>query len=231
MSESNATYLEGLLRREDAPESDRIVEVLEREHLTAGVCPDWMCARGFEVADIESWGILYDRRDDSITIPVGREGFVRRYAPSSGRTFRYYYSTGLRRSNELFGCERILRFSNNLGIILVTEGALDTIWAVKHGYDSVAILGSFLSEYQVNLIAKLNPEEVCLALDNDKSGHEAAVRAEALVKNRLRLSYFPIPQGVKDLNEMRAEQLHNSFQYRVPVQLAKLHGIGPWEKK
>jgi len=67
----------------------------------------------------------------------------------------------------LFGYNRLLTLEH-IDYVLVTEGIFDAVRMWDYDYhNTVAILGSKISEYQAYLLSALAPEEIILMLDSD----------------------------------------------------------------
>lgn len=220
MSEPNSSYLENLLH--PAEKDELLEEIMDEEGLEV-FCPDWFKDRGFDESDIDRWNIKCGY-DCSIYIPLDN-GYIKRFSPPSA--IRYQYSVGLKKSEKLFGFSKI---SFPVRSIIVVEGPLDAMWGVKNGFNTVAILGSFISDIQMDLLSKLNPEEVCLALDYDAAGFKAVQIFERKNKGRFNITVLPIPDGAKDIQDMSYNQLQNSYNNRLPILIAKMKKQAYWRK-
>lgn len=81
--------------------------------------------------------------------------------------------------------------------ILLVEGYMDCISLYQGGVDNVcAVLGTALTEEQAKLL-RHQTEHVILALDADRAGQQATVRAiEILEKTGLKLNVLQVPAGM-----------------------------------
>lgn len=221
-SESDINYVKELLN--PSKEKDIPVEVID-DSLLNGDIPRWFLERGFDEDDIARWKIKFEPSTGSIIIPVGK-GFIRRWPPGSFK--RYEYSAGFNRKNELFGFNRLLEKSGSIESLMITEGSLDTMWAVKYGFDSVAILGAHMSEHQIKKIAQLNPQEVILAFDSDEAGRKVTISVAQQNRNRLNLYYLQLPTGYKDIQELSGPLLKQLMHHTKPISLLRLKQEGPF---
>lgn len=204
------------------------IEIMDEDVLIDDMWgPGWFRSRGFDEDDISEWHIMYEPSTDAMVIPVDG-GFIKRYPPSA--PIRYKYSDGLRKSFILFGYERLLE-KKDINQLLLVEGSLDCIWGTKYNYDTVAILGSSLSNKQMKKLAYLNPKEIVLCLDNDKAGWKAAQNISDMLKEKFHLSYLKIPDNHKDIQELNEEELHKAFNDRTDVLIMKLFNMPPFEAK
>jgi len=168
-------------------------EMIERMH--KGPDPyNYLQNRGFSEDTINYFEANYAedftgygyKNQQRITIPGHDElgklcGFIGR-TPIDAKP-KYLYSPGWQKSFTLFNLHRVKKYSEN-GIIM-TEGSLDVMKLHQMGYpNSVAILGSELSQYQYSLLKKYT-NKIYLMFDNDKAGTKANTHAMELVKDNL----------------------------------------------
>ena len=174
----------------------------------------WIFQREFTTGTLEKWGCKSNQYND-LVIPVKDAesvvlGWVTRRIQSIPK---YLFSTGFQKSKSLFGINH-LQNSNNAVLFLV-EGTLDAMWLDQQGYPSVAILGASISNAQIELISSLNPTEVVLCLDNDEAGRKGIFKATLDMGNRFMLSYIKLPNGYKDVQDIRhLDQLSKVIQNR-----------------
>lgn len=128
--------------------------------------------RGLDNTDVTYWGL----RDTGlgILIPIFNikdvlvGSAVRMKVEDKGH--KYSYNLGFKRNQVLFGIHK-LRLSYKA---IVVEGLFDAIVMHKHGHrDTVALLGTSMSESQVEILLNLGISEIILLLDNDRAGIEA----------------------------------------------------------
>ena len=158
-------------------------------------------------------GNLYDRFRGRIMFPLadarGRVlGFGAR-AMSEGRGPKYLNSSEsriYRKGRQLFGIDVARAHATKSGRIVVVEGYTDVLAMHQAGIrETVAIMGTALTEEQVIELAKV-AKRVILALDADRAGQEAMLRAARLAKDRdLELAAVEMPAGA-DPAELLAER-------------------------
>lgn len=183
------------------------------ESLANNVMPLWFLNRGFSWQTINNWGIKYDPVYDSVVVPVYWEdrlvGTVTRhtkeYLP------KYQNSPNLPRAEILFG-----KINHNAKRIYLVEGLLDCIWAEQCGFSALSLLGSSISNKQIEILRKHRFGSLILALDNDEAGKKAT---EETVKKLTKagyllpqLSFVRWPEGIKDANDCSPELLKQVFE-------------------
>ncbi len=175
-------------------------ETLLPQSFIADMYPQWIYDRGFNKEFLISWGCGTNIYEDLI-IPIREPtakvvGFVSRRQNVDPK---YMYSTGLKKSQLLFGADKI----QPSDFICITEGSLDTMWLQQNGYQSVALLGIHLSAMQARLLRSLPTKEFVLCLDNDKAGQVGREKALWRLKKIAQTSYINIPDPYKDVQDIR----------------------------
>mgnify|MGYP003631007965 FL=1 len=189
-------------RQEDAPLEEVVIDY------TKGEVPNWIFDREFTaktLIDAEAGtngrgGLVLPIRDDrGVTVgsvtrqPVGHEP-------------KYLYSFGLKKSKIVYGLYNV----NESSFVCLTEGILDTLWLKQHNFESLAILGASLSYKQESLLNSLHTSELILCLDNDETGISASQRIAAKLSKRRLVSFARLPEGYKDIQEIRDVNLLHS---------------------
>ena len=175
---------------------------------TNGYVPEWIFDRGFTKKALKRWDCGVDN-DNNLIIPIKNKesklvGWVTR---QYDREPKYLYSKGLKKSKVLFGEFNIEPCS----FVCITEGTLDTIWLDQYGYNSVAILGANMSTSQQEEVLKLPTDELLLCLDNDDAGKIGTDRIMSCISKRFVVSYIQLPNGYKDVQDIRNETLLNNI--------------------
>lgn len=101
-----------------------------------------------------------------------------------------------RKSRTLYGIERARPAMAKRGRAVVVEGYTDVLAAHQAGVEeTVAVMGTAITPEQVKLLAA-HTEEVVLALDADRAGREAMLRAQVVATGkRVRLRVAAMPEG------------------------------------
>ncbi len=175
-------------------------------------------------------GRIYDRFRSQIIFPLAdQRGRVRGFA---GRTLggddadrrpKYVNSPEselFHKGRQLFGADLARAPAAKVGSVVVAEGYTDVIAMSQAGVrNSVAIMGTALTEDQVSELARLAPV-VQLALDADSAGREAMVRAARMAAGRkLELRVVPLPPGEDPadlLQRAGGEELQRRIAESVP---------------
>ena len=168
---------------------------------------EYLLNRGFTSGVIGDWKILYNSVIKHIKIPVG-EGWI--YRTTGNIQPKYLYSRGLQKSKIIFGDDHFKHISYKRTVNIV-EGPLDCIWLHQNGYsNTVAILGSYLSEAQMKQI-KMWGREFVLCFDNDLAGRNATERAKELLGAE-KCSEIKLPETAKDVQELNKEELEKIME-------------------
>ena len=162
--------------------------------------PNWIFDRGFLPNTLLDWECGIDSWNN-LVIPIRDE--KSRLVGSVSRRMniepKYLYSKGLKKSKVLFGGYKIERCP----FVFITEGTMDAMWLEQNGYPAVAILGAHLSKAQQELLIQLPTDELVLCLDNDEAGQIGLNAAMACISERSVVSYVQLPNGFKDVQEIR----------------------------
>jgi DNA primase len=176
---------------------------------------------GFSVDELRAAGLVqkgrgggvYDRFRERITFPVrdarGRVlGFGAR-AMRSEQGAKYVNSAEgelYRKSETLYGIDRARGTIAKAGRAVVVEGYTDVLALHQAGVaEAVGVMGTAVTEQQVAMLSG-QVAEVVLALDADRAGQEAMLRAQRKAAGRkMRIRVAAMPEG-EDPAELIAEK-------------------------
>ena len=181
---------------------------------------------GFEVPELQAAGLVqkgrkgghYDRFRARITFPVrdprGRvQGFgARALRPDTKPKYLNSPEGELyRKSRTLYGIDRARAAMAKVGRAVVVEGYTDVLAAHQAGIEeAVAVMGTAITPEQLQQLARY-AEEVVLAMDADRAGRAAMLRAQRVAgskKLRLRVASMPAGEDPADmLQEGQAERI------------------------
>ena len=176
----------------------------------AGFSPEEL--RGAGLVQRGRQGGLYDRFRSRITFPVrdsrGRVlGFGARGMGDDAKPKYLNSPEGelYRKSRTLFGIDRARGAMARTGRAVVVEGYTDVLALHQTGIEeAVAVMGTAITPEQLQLLAG-HVEEVVLAMDADRAGRDAMVRAQRVAgPKKMRLRVAAMPQG-EDPADMLAE--------------------------
>lgn len=175
--------------------------------------PQWLLDRGITWGTINRWDIRYSPIWDSVTIPVKWQGnFVGTVTRNTIKEPKYENSENLPRNEILFG-----EINVNRNDIIVCEGAIDLLWLWQNGYNAFGLLGSSLSQTQVNLLRERNFGEIILAYDNDEAGRKGSKEATSILFSNgwmpQQITHIEFPEG-KDPNDCSPELLKTLYDTR-----------------
>src|SRR4051812_25588373 len=183
---------------------------------------------GFGIPELQAAGLVqkgqkgghYDRFRARIMFPVrdprGRvQGFgARALRPDSKPKYLNSPEGELyRKSRTLYGIDRARSAIAKAGRAVVVEGYTDVLAAHQAGIEeAVAVMGTAITPEQLQQLARY-AEEVVLAMDADRAGRAAMLRAQRVAgskKLRLRVASMPAGEDPADmLQEGQAERIKN----------------------
>jgi DNA primase len=198
----------------------------------AGYSVEEMRAAGLVQASQQGRGD-YDAFRSRITFPIcdarGRvQGFGgRAVLPDQKPKYKNSPEGELyRKRRTLFGIDRARPAITKAGRAVVVEGYTDVLACHQAGItEAVAVMGTAITPEQVRILAAYT-EEVVLALDADRSGREAMLRAQTVASGkRVRLRVARLPEG-KDPADLltdgdEAARLDAAERFRAAVEEAE----------
>jgi DNA primase len=167
---------------------------------------------GYSVDEMRAAGLVqrgqkggfYDRFRKRITFPVrdprGRVlGFGARAMGEGAAGPKYLNSPEgdlYKKSRTLFGIDRARSAIARRGRAVVAEGYTDVLALHHAGFEeSVAVMGTAITPDQLALLSG-HAEEVVLAMDADRAGEDAMIRAQRVAgARRMRLRVAAMPKG------------------------------------
>jgi DNA primase len=202
---------------------DRVTVGAQRD----GFSPDELLAAG--LAQRGRGGGLYDRFRGRIMFPLadarGRVlGFGAR-SMGEGRGPKYLNTSEneiYHKGRQLFGIDLARAHAAKAGRVIVVEGYTDVLALHQDGMrESVAVMGTALTSEQLAELGRTAPL-VLLALDADRSGQEAMLRAARAAEDRgMELRVVEMPAG-KDPAELIATGRKTEFADRIDRALTVL---------
>ncbi len=188
---------------------------------------------GYSVEEIEAAGLVlrsqkgrghYDRFRSRIIFPIrdarGRvQGFGAR-ALLPDQKPKYVNSPEgelYSKRRTLYGIERARPEIVKSGRALVVEGYTDVLACEQAGIGgAVAIMGTAITPEQVKLLSAY-AEEAVLALDADRAGREAMLRAQGVGGKRLRLRVARMPEGKDPADLLAAGEAASANAFRAAI--------------
>ncbi|HEY6780378.1 MAG TPA: DNA primase, partial [Thermoleophilaceae bacterium] len=187
-----------------------------------GFKPEELTAAGVAMTSRKDRGGLYDRFRGRIMFPLadarGRVlGFGAR-AMGEGRGPKYLNTSEnelYHKGRQLFGIDLARGPAAKRGRIVVVEGYTDVLALHQAGVEeTVAIMGTALTQEQLAELGRA-ASLVVLALDADRSGQEAMLRAvRAAREKQLELQVVELPEG-KDPADLIASEGATAFEQRL----------------
>ena len=181
---------------------------------------EYLYDRGLDDETIEKWNICYDKHEDRVVFPLFDSynniiGFNKRLVTkqTKGLNRKYIHSSDseiFKKSQYFYGMQFLDRSKD---YIILTEGAFDVILPQMYGASNViCALGTTLSEYQINVLAKLN-KEVIVVYDNDDKGMKTMKKVMPLLEsNNISAKLLVLPEG-RDLAEITLDIKYDIEDY------------------
>ena len=181
---------------------------------------EYLYDRGLDDETIEKWTICYDKYDDRIVFPLFDSygnivGFNKRLVTmqTKGLNRKYIHSSDsevFKKSQYFYGMQFIDKTKD---YVILTEGVFDVILPQMYGASNViCALGTTLSDYQINVLAKLN-KEVIVVYDNDDKGLKTMKKVMPLLESQgISAKLLVLPKG-QDLAEITLELKYGILDY------------------
>lgn len=131
---------------------------------------------------------------------LGKERWKKEH-PGNENYKKVLYPKGFNRGSYLFGFDDIVSGS----IVIINEGVREVMKAKQYGYNAVAILGSYMSNEQIRLLAELNPKIVVLMFDGDYVGYTITDKIASQLKEFFVVANSIVPFGKDPKNLLKEE--------------------------
>jgi DNA primase len=181
---------------------------------------EYLYDRGITDESLDKWWIGYDYREDRIVFPLLDSnksviGFNKRLVTpqTKGLNRKYIHSPDseiFTKSQYFYGMDYL---DKSKDYIILTEGVFDVILPQQYGVsNTICALGTSLSDYQINVLAKLN-KKVIVAYDSDEKGLKTLAKVMPRLKEAgISAKLFLLPEG-KDLADLSLELKDNLLNY------------------
>jgi 5S rRNA maturation endonuclease (ribonuclease M5) len=128
-------------------------------------------------------------------------------------TKHFWYANGQRIKNHLYGYHNFIK--NSAAIVTITESEIDCMRLWTLGIPAVALGTAHISQQQVELLFKLNVEELVIATDNDAAGRECAGTLEEIFAGTFRVTYFDFDNTIaKDISDLSSDEITLRYENR-----------------
>jgi DNA primase len=185
------------------------------------VALEYLTERGITGESIARWELGWLPEEKRIAIPARDENghlrFLIKRAVLPKQNPKYLYTEGFPKTSLLFGaCQIDLGMISSHGLIVV-EGSVGTILNHQDGLkNTVAILGTGISEEQRRIIARIRPPKIFLMFDKDSAGiRNIEIAASMLRKYPLFVVRFP--KGKSDWDSVTKEEKFRQIDRSIPL--------------
>jgi DNA primase len=191
--------------------------------------PDYLRGRGYTDETLQSYGVGYVQGDtlrydrdrtisirDYAAIPIRDEQdhlLAWCYRACHDTNLRYLYTPGVKIADLWFG----INLHADASSVVVTEGALDSMWVHQAGHPAIAMLGaSNKSPSKVRALTQYR--RVTLFLDHDAAGVRAVYELGEIIACRVPTLVARYPKGVtaKDPADLTPEQVTRAIKRAIP---------------
>jgi DNA primase len=200
--------------------------LIDYERHLPPVAIEYLKERKISSGSVAKWELGWLPDEKRIVIPVLDENqhlrLIIKRAVFARQSPKYLYfpektESGWGKTDLLFGAGQIdLEMVKFHGLVLV-EGSIDAIRFHQHGLsNTVAILGTGISEAQRRIIARIKPKKVFLFFDKDAAGiHNIEIAAKALRKYPLFVCRYPKEKS--DPAELTKREAYRQIDRSIPV--------------
>lgn len=186
--------------------------------MKAGFSHDTLVAAGLVISS-EEQKKTYDRFRDRLIFPICNRrgqviGFGGRVLGNGEPKYLNSPETVLfHKGKELYGLHHVRKTDSDQFPLIVCEGYTDVLALYQAGYQgAVATLGTAVTDYQIELLWRLNPQPL-LCFDGDQAGQQAAFRAAERALSLLRpgfsLNFIALPIGEDPASLLEKDQLND----------------------
>lgn len=126
-----------------------------------------------------------DEKTNRLVMPVMDEndicvGLIKRTMVGYDAMPKYLYTKGFNKRKTIYPMQHIQYDSDN---VVLTEGPIDALTLRQLGYNSIAIMGLSVSEWQLDFITR-NWDNVILAFDNDQAAWDMVPKIKELFEDK-----------------------------------------------
>jgi len=162
-----------------------------------------------------TWGFYVDRAvipfvqegnlvGFSATDILGKDNWLFRHPTKSERDYKKTrFPSGFKTNSFLFGYDDC---DSSAEYLIVTEGPREVMKLWQEGFtNSIAILGSYMGDRQMELLSSLAPKRVVLMFDGDAAGDNAAKRIGEKLSQLVEVQVCRPPEGMDPKNLGRSD--------------------------
>jgi len=153
------------------------------------------------------WGSsTYWKLRDRLIIPIREEGKIVSYVARAVDGSEPKELSGPNRGSYLYGYDGV----RSGRVIVIVEGIFDCEKVKRAGYDSLAILGSHITDTQVGKLGSLKPNKIKIMFDGDDAGWHGMMDAYDKIIKRLPwiVEWVYCPEG-EDPGDLSEKEIRN----------------------
>lgn len=167
----------------------------------------YLTNRGITEKVQRAFKIGYDREHKAVVIVwTDKQGNPINLKFRSIKDKRFWYlEDGQPIKQHIYGMHFI--FKMNLKTVFVVESETDALYLWSHGIPAIALGSASMSEAQEKLILNSPITDLVLAFDKDHAGNRCRANVKKRLMGKVELWEMPIPEGCKDINDIRADKV------------------------
>ena len=170
----------------------------------------WQQLRNINKSIVEEFDLGLDKITNRLVIPLITGGIcvgLSRRAMYADQRPKYLNTTGMNNREFLFGY-------NNLNMkkqyVVLTEGCIDAINIRQYGYNSIALMGAYISGKNAERVAG-DFDKIMLMLDNDEKGIEATQEISEIL-HKLGTDVYKISYSADDPGSIVSSDQFKSYE-------------------
>lgn len=149
---------------------------------------------------------FYDRLVYPVRDPNGLVMGLCGWDPTSNYKYLDSKTYGYRaKYNVMYGMENLYSYYTSTGNVFIVEGIACCNYLRSKGYNSLALMGSYLSFYVIEILKRFGTRCVCI-VDNDEAGKKWGQRVKTLLP-LARVYYSIVAKDVDDTRRVSEETL------------------------
>ena len=170
----------------------------------------YLAKRGISEQVQRAFQIGYDKKSKAVTfVWHDRHGKIInvKFRKTETKIF-WYLKDGKPIKQHIYGLHMV--YKTGAKRVFLVESETDALYLWSHKIPAIALGSASMSNMQEDLLLSSPIEEVVLAFDKDNAGNRARDYVTSRLLGKKDLSIMPIPNGCKDINDIKPEHLEKA---------------------